>query len=90
MIIDTTTAVSVILAEPEAERMAAALLKRRGAMDVNHYVAVESRLKYAGGDKDRLILDALRVRPLPLDLAQLHEAIRDRRRYGKQAAIRQH
>jgi ribonuclease VapC len=88
MIVDSSAIVAISLQEPEAERMAAAILQapERHISAVNWLetmMVLESRAGVAASDGALLILAQLGVGTLAFDQAQMQEAHEAWRRYGK-------
>jgi ribonuclease VapC len=88
MIVDSSAIVAISLQEPEAERMAAAILQspERHISAVNWLetmMVLESRAGVAASDGALLILSQLAVGTLPFDQIQMQEAHEAWRRFGK-------
>lgn len=88
MVIDSSAIIAIVFRESEAQRFVAAILAapQRRMPVVNWLetmIVVESRYGRESADEARLMLEELEVRPLPMDLRQLHEAVDAWRRYGK-------
>lgn len=88
MIIDSSAVLAIVLAEPEAERMAKAIAAapRRRMSTVNWLetlMVVEGRHGAASADDVQLILREMEVEPFPFDREQMMEAQAAWRRFGK-------
>jgi ribonuclease VapC len=88
MVIDSSAIVAIVFGEPEGERLTAAILAapRRWIAVANWFevmMVVEGRHGRDRANDARMLLEELEVRPLPMDVAQLHEAVDVWRRYGK-------
>jgi ribonuclease VapC len=88
MIVDSSAIVAIAFQEPEAERMAAAILQspERHISAVNWLetmMVLESRAGIAATDGALLILSQLSVGTLPFGEAQMQEAHEAWRRFGK-------
>jgi ribonuclease VapC len=88
MIIDSSAIVAIVFREPEAERLASAILAApHRLMPVANWlevmIVVESRFGREAANGTRILLEELEIRPHPMDPSQLSEAIEAWRRYGK-------
>jgi ribonuclease VapC len=88
MIVDSSAIVAIAFQEPEAERMAKAIVKapERHISTVNWLetmLVTESRAGVAASDGALLILSQLAIATLPFDEAHMHEAHEAWRRFGK-------
>ena len=88
MVIDTSAFLTIMFQEPEAERIATAIVSspQRSMSAVNWLEAlmvVESRLGATSADEAILILEQLNVDSIPFDKEQMHEARSAWRRFGK-------
>ena len=88
MIVDSSAIVAIALQEPEAERMAAAILQSRerhiSAVNwLETMMVLESRAGIAATDGALLILSQLSVGTLPFGEAHMQEAHEAWRRFGK-------
>jgi len=88
MIVDSSAILAIAFQEPEASRLASAIVQapERHISSVNWLetmMVIESRAGIQAADDVLLILGQLGVEALPFDAAQMHEAHEAWRRYGK-------
>jgi ribonuclease VapC len=88
MIVDSSAILAIALQEPEAARLASAIVHapERHISRVNWLetmMVIESRAGIAAADDMLLIFGQLGIETLPFDAAHLHEAHEAWRRYGK-------
>jgi ribonuclease VapC len=88
MIVDSSAVLAIAFQEPEAARLAAAIVNapERRISSVNWLetmMVVEGRSGTLAADDALLILGQLAVETLPFDAAHMHEAHEAWRRYGK-------
>jgi len=88
MVVDSSAIAAIVFLEPEAQRLTQAILAASDRlMPVANWlevmIVVEGRLGREAANEARLILEELQVRPLPMDIGQLHESVDAWRRYGK-------
>jgi ribonuclease VapC len=88
MIVDSSAIIAIAFEEPEASRLVAAILAApRRLIAVTNWLevmmVVEGRQGRDSANDARILLEELEVRPVPMDVAQLHAAVDVWRRYGK-------
>ena len=88
MVIDSSAIIAIILDEPESVRFSSAIVaaRRRHISVVSWFevmMVLEGRLGREGANNAKSLLEELEVSPVPMDVAQLHEAVDAWRRYGK-------
>ena len=88
MIVDSSAILAIAFQEPEASRLASAIVQspERHMSSLNWLetmMVIESRAGIEAADDVLLILAQLGVEPLPFDQSHMHEAHEAWRRYGK-------
>ena len=86
--IDSSAVLAIVFQEPEARRMATAIVgsRERYMSTVNWLetlMVAEGKYGEASGDEALLILEQLEIVPVPFDAKQMHEAREAWRKFGK-------
>lgn len=88
MIIDSSAILAIVFQEPEAERVAYAIVavpvRRMSVVNwLETLIVVEARYGAESSDEALLILQSLQIEPVPFDREQMLEARGAWRRFGK-------